>query len=109
MAADALHDSTNLSDYDCDVIIEMAGSQERILNLGVTDLPSAYMPQSTVLHYESTLNHQQRDIYQEIVDHIQHQELHKTNGCNCQNQPTGIRRFISGVAGKNFETLNKNY
>lgn len=109
MATDALHDSTNLSDYDCDVSIEMTSSQERILNLGVTDLPSAYMPQSTVLHYESTLNHQQRDIYQEIVDHIQHQELHKTNGCNCQNQPTGIRRFISGVAGKNFETLNKNY
>uniref|UniRef100_A0A914VPN6 ATP-dependent DNA helicase n=1 Tax=Plectus sambesii TaxID=2011161 RepID=A0A914VPN6_9BILA len=45
------------------------------------------------------LNLVQRQIFDDIIDQIVHQERHKINDCICDNLKPPIFRFISGLAG----------
>ena len=100
ISTDALSSDEETTSGPADISVELTDSQDRLLNLGVTDLPHKYLSKSTLNKYESELNIQQREIYDEILNHISHQEQHNLDECQCQVRPPGIRRFISGVAGK---------
>ena len=43
------------------------------------------------------LNKQQKNVFDKIVNRIEHQELHSKNECQCKNK--SIKIFCSGVAG----------
>ena len=44
------------------------------------------------------LNHDQRREFQKIVDHLNHQQLHELDECNCNNLKP-FQMFVSGVGG----------
>ena len=44
------------------------------------------------------LNHDQRRVFQKIVDHLNHQQLHELDECNCNNLKP-FQMFVSGVGG----------
>ena len=93
-------DNKSESEIECDDSIDYTGSQQQLLNLGVTDLPTNYISPEVVERYVGELNHQQREIYDDVINHIDHQELHKANKCNCNKPPIGMKRFISGYGGR---------
>jgi len=82
----------------CDISVEYSNSQNQLLNLGVTDFNSKYISKDTVDQYESEMNHEQKDVYG-IVNHLAHQENHRLKFCHCNHDISGLKQFISGVAG----------
>ncbi len=82
-----------------DISVELNNSSEQLLNLGVTDFSEEHLTAQKITQYENEMNSEQKFIYNEIIEQINHQEQHRLGFCKCGNRPDGIRRFISGVAG----------
>lgn len=103
--ANETNDAEIESINEADVSVELTDSQQRLLNLGVADLPAEYLKKTTIEEFENSLNIEQKEIFDNIINHIHHQDLHKRLLCQCNETPTGLRRFISGVAGKKLVIL----
>ena len=76
-------DYEHSSDAEADISIELNNSKPQLLNLGVTDYSESHLNPSKILEYETSINVEQMQIYNEIIDHINHQEQHKLGFCKC--------------------------
>jgi hypothetical protein len=52
------------------------------------------------------LNPAQKKVFDEVIETINHQELHKNIQCLCTTKPEILRLFTSGVGGITFSLLN---
>lgn len=70
-----------------------------LINLGALDLFNDEIDISKLEANINMLNSEQNEIYHEVIDKINHQEMHNKNLCSCSDGNQPIRLFCSGVAG----------
>lgn len=73
---------------------------KKLLDLGVNEINNNVISNDNLESSIANLNSEQKQIYDEIIDQIEHQNQHMQLKCNCDNKP--IRMFCSGVAGMCF-------
>ncbi len=71
---------------------------KKLLDLGVNDININAVTTENLESSIQNLNTEQKQIYDEIINQIDHQNQHNLSKCKCENKP--IRMFCSGVAGK---------
>ena len=88
---------------------ELNDTDMNIFNLGVADQQSNTVSLEDLNILITSLNSEQKVIFDSIIKVIDHQQLHMDNKCNCNKKELikPIRKFCSGIAGTGKSHLIK--